>query len=79
MNVEFFVLQKPALPGTLIPPAPPVPLLPQVCDFPEGPTEGSPGAVAERRPRMQLAGRIPIREWPLPCKQCSTLSATRSA
>lgn len=49
----------------------PGPDLLQVCDLPEGPSQRPPGALAQWRPRLQLAGWIPVGEWAVSCERAN--------
>lgn len=52
----------------------PGPDLLQVCDFSEGPGQRPSGALAERRPRLQLTGWFSVREWTISCEYVDILS-----
>lgn len=45
----------------------------QVRDFSEGPSQRPPGALAEWRPRMQLAGWVPVRKRTISCEHAEVV------
>lgn len=45
----------------------------QVRDFPEGPSQRPPGALAEWGPRLQLAGWVPVRERTISCEHAAVV------